>query len=192
MSYLILNGMQKDDAFIPKIEKLISKEFENRNIAGETIQLHEKDIKACLGCFKCWIQTPGECIIKDYARDVAQKNIQSDFLVYLSPIVYGGYSAELKKAMDRSISLISPFFRVYHNEIHHETRYEKYPKLLVIGILPEADSEQEEIFTELVERNVLNNFAPEHISKVIYQSDEENIIKGKIEDCFVIVGDESA
>ncbi len=93
--------------------------------------------------------------------------------------------------MDRSICLISPFFRVYHNEIHHETRYEKYPKLLVIGILPETDSEQEEIFTELIERNVLNNNAPEHISKVIYQSDEENVIKNKIEDCFVIVGDEN-
>jgi multimeric flavodoxin WrbA len=112
-------------------------------------------------------------------------------MIYLSPVVYGGYSAELKKALDRSICLISPFFRVYHNEIHHEIRYENYPKLIVVGTLPNPDSEQEEIFTELVERNVLNNFAPKHVSKVIYLSDEDKIIKNKIEECFAIVGDES-
>jgi len=190
MSYLILNGMQKDDTFIPNIESLISDEFENRNITGETINLHEKEIKACLGCFKCWIQTPGECIINDIARNIAKKMIRSDYLVYLSPIVYGGYSAELKKALDRSISLISPFFRVYHDEIHHEERYDKYPKLLVIGTLPKSDADQENIFTNLIERNVLNNFAPKYISKVIFYSDEEASIKSKIEECFAIVGDE--
>lgn len=191
MSYLILNGMNKDDFLIPKIGKIISDGFKKRNITGETINLREKDIKACLGCFKCWIQTPGECIINDFARDVNQKMINSDYLIYLSPIVYGGYSAELKKAIDRSISLISPFFRVYHNEIHHEPRYDKYPKLIVIGTLPEPDIHQESIFTDLVERNILNNLAPEHISRVIHNSDEDEVIKSKIEDCFVIVGEEN-
>jgi multimeric flavodoxin WrbA len=183
--------MYKNDLLIPKIRKIISEEFEKRNIAGETIVLHEKDIKACLGCFKCWIQTPGECIINDFARDVTKKMINSDYLIYLSPIVYGGYSAELKKAVDRSISLISPFFRVYNDEIHHEARYDKYPKLIVIGTLPEPDINQESIFKDLVERNVLNNLAPEHISKIIHNIDEDEVIKSKIEDCFAIVGEEN-
>lgn len=191
MSYVVLNGMYQDDNFIPNIERMISEEFQKRNITGETLNLHEKEIKACLGCFKCWIQTPGICIIDDFGRDVVKKIIQSDYLIYLSPIVYGGYSTELKKAIDRSIGLICPFFQVYHGEIHHEKRYEEYPKLLVIGTLLEADSEQEEIFKELVERNVLNNFAPEHTTTIIYHSDEEESIKQKLEGSFKIVGDEN-
>lgn len=189
MKYLILNGMYKEDNFIPKIEKRISEEFQKRNITGETLNLHEKGIKACLGCFKCWVQTPGICIINDYGRDVLRKMIQSDYLVYLSPIVYGGYSTELKKAIDRSIGQILPFFQVYHNEIHHVKRYEKYPRLMVIGTLPNTELEQEEIFRELVERNVLNNFAPEHTTTIIYHSDEEEKIKQKLDNGFKIVGD---
>ncbi|MHA1953539.1 MAG: flavodoxin family protein [Candidatus Heimdallarchaeaceae archaeon] len=189
MSYLVLNGMYKDDSLIPKIEKLIFEEFHKRESKGETIVLHEKDIKPCLGCFKCWIQTPGICIIDDYGRETAKKMIQADYLIYLTPVHFGGYSSELKKALDRSICLISPFFRVYKDEIHHETRYDKYPNLLVIGVSEKPNPEQEEIFTALVERNVLNNFAPKHSAQIIYSSDEESTILEKIEAGLNSVGD---
>ena len=32
-------------------------------------------------------------------------------MVLLTPITFGGYSSEIKKAMDRSICLVLPFFR---------------------------------------------------------------------------------
>ena len=188
MSFVLLNGMYKEDSFIPKIETMISEMFTKRNIVGETIKLQEKDIKPCLGCFKCWVQTPGICVIDDYGRETAKKMIQSDILVYLTPITYGGYSAELKKAVDRSLSLISPFFRIHENEIHHEMRYDKYPNLIVIGTLDKPNPDQEEIFTALVKRNVLNLFCPKYSSKVIYKDDDEVTIKKKIEESLGEVG----
>ncbi len=181
--------MHKDDNLIQELEKIVSEEFQIQNIKGESIVLHKQDIKPCLGCFKCWVQTPGVCIIDDYAREVAKKMIQADNLVYITPINYGGYSSELKKALDRSICLIMPFFRIYENEIHHETRYDSYPNLIVIGTLEESDPVQEEIFTSLVKRNVLNLFNPKHNSQVIYHSDEESTIKKKVENALSIVGD---
>ncbi|MCG3222186.1 MAG: flavodoxin family protein [Candidatus Heimdallarchaeota archaeon] len=191
MSYLILNGMYQNDSIIPKIDELVSEEFNKRGIKGETIVLQEKDIKPCLGCFKCWIQTPGICIIDDYGREVAKKIIQADNLIYLTPVHFGGYSSELKKAVDRSLGLLSPFFRVYKDEIHHETRYDKYPNLFVIGTLKEPNPKQEEIFSELVKRNVLNNFAPKHATQIIYFTDEISTIKKKIEEGVRIVGDDN-
>ncbi len=191
MSYLILNGMCKDDSFTPKVEKIVSEEFNKRNIKGETIVLHEHEIKPCLGCFKCWVQTPGICIINDHAREVAKKNIQSDNVIYLTPITYGGYSADLKKALDRGISLISPFFRIHHDEIHHETRYDKYPNVCVLGILEKSDPEQEEIFTDLANRNVLNNCAPKHSSQIIYHSMDEKEIRRKIVEGINDLGDDN-
>ena len=191
MNYLILNGMNEEDLFIPKVEKIVSDRLKKQKCTGEAIQLHEKEIKPCLGCFKCWIQTPGICIIDDYGREIAKRMIQSNNLIYITPIFFGGYSSELKKALDRSICLILPFFRKYNSEIHHERRYENYPNLIVFGILEEKDTEQEEIFTTLVERNVLNNCNPNHSSEVIYHSDNENIIKKKIENCLRIIGDKN-
>lgn len=191
MSYVILNGMYKDDSFIPRINQMVSDEFQRKNYVGDTVILHDEEIKPCLGCFKCWVQTPGICIIDDYGREVAKKMIQSDILVYLTPITYGGYSAELKKAIDRSLGLISPFFRVYENEIHHEMRYDEYPNLVVIGTLDKPNSDQEEIFTELVKRNVLNLFCPKYSSQVIYTDDDEATIKKKLKNSLMEVGEEN-
>lgn len=191
MSYLILNGMNSNDTFIPKINDFLKEKFTEKDIRGEILNLHEIDIKPCLGCFKCWIETPGVCVIDDYGRTVAKKMIQSDYLLYVTPITYGGYSAELKKAVDRSISLLSPFFRIYHKEIHHEKRYDNYPDFIVIGTLSEQDENQEGIFRELVHRNSLNNFAEKVTSQIIYENDDEEVIQNKIEECLNIVGEKN-
>ncbi|MCE7743302.1 MAG: flavodoxin family protein [Candidatus Heimdallarchaeota archaeon] len=188
MQYLILNGMKYGDSLIPKITNSLSEKLQNKNLQGEILNLHSKDIKPCLGCFKCWVETPGICIIDDYGREVAKKTIQSDYLIYITPVNYGGYSAELKKAVDRSLPLLSPFFRVYHEEIHHEMRYDKYPDFIVIGTLEEPNEEQEEIFKKLVQRNSLNNFAEQSSSQIIYSSDAEETIETKIEESLSIIG----
>lgn len=181
--------MNSEDTLIPKINDVLTKKLLDSDLKGETINLSEKEIKPCLGCFKCWIETPGICIIDDYGRDVARKMIQADYLIYLTPITYGGYSAELKKAVDRSICLLSPFFRIHHDEIHHEKRYDKYPNLLVIGTLTEPNKEQEEIFKTLVHRNHLNNFAEKYDSTIIYYTDELSDIYKKIETSLKVVGE---
>ena len=76
-------------------------------------------------------------------------------LVWLTPVTFGGYSSELKKALDRLIPILLPYFKAYKGQIHHQMRYDKYPTLLVIGTEP-LKEEYEEIFLALTERNVLN------------------------------------
>ena len=191
MSYLILNGMKKEDEFIPKLNDKLSIILQKIGLKGNILKLHEYKIKPCLGCFKCWIETPGICVINDFGREVAKKIIQSDYLIYITPITFGAYSAELKKAIDRTLPLLSPFFRVYHNEIHHEQRYDKYPDFAVIGTLDEPDSEQEEIFKELVYRNSLNNFADKYSSQVIYSSDDDETVEMKLEKSLRIFGEDN-
>ena len=86
--------------------------------------------------------------------------IGSDVLVLLTPVTFGGYSSEIKKAMDRSICMVSPFFRRVDGEVHHKLRYRRYPALAAVGVLHEPDEEQERIFGTLVERNALNFASP--------------------------------
>jgi multimeric flavodoxin WrbA len=191
MDYVILNGMNENDSFIHEINDTIVEKLTKQDLQGESVHLYDKDIKPCLGCFKCWVETPGICVIDDYGRESAKKMIQSEYMFYLTPIRYGGYSAELKKALDRSLPLLSPFFRVFHEEIHHEQRYDKYPNMIVYGILDEPNEEQEEIFTELTKRNSLNNFAEKYSCQIIYKTDEKQIILEKIQNGLSIVGDEN-
>ena len=191
MSCIILNAMPKDDLFSDKINNTLIEESDKFGLRTELIELVETEIRPCLGCFKCWVQTPGICVIDDFGIEIAKKIIQSDTVIYLSPIVFGGYSSELKKALDRTISLISPFFRVYKGEVHHEKRYDNYPNLLVFGVLDKHNKEQEEIFVTLVERNTLNMFNPNYATRIIYQTDSESQVKEKIISAFTKIGEEN-
>ncbi len=128
----------------------------------ETVVLRTEKVGYCLGCFECWIKSPGLCRIDDAGRDVAADVINSDLVIFLTPITFGGYSSHLKKVVDRLICLVSPFFTQIDGEVHHKARYAQYPALLGVGMLPQPDDEQTQIFSQLIARNSINLHTPFH------------------------------
>lgn len=81
-------------------------------------------IKNCIGCFGCWVKTPGACVIRDEYGDMGELLSKSDELVIISKCFYGGYSPFVKNVIDRSISYIHPYFETRNNEMHHKKRYD--------------------------------------------------------------------
>ncbi len=181
MKAVILNGSEKGDAAVDGIHEIIVDELEGQGWEVEPFILHEMEIRHCVGCFGCWVQTPGVCVINDAGRDVAKAIIQSDLIVWLTPVTFGGYSSQLKKAVDKLICNISPFFVRVEGEIHHQRRYERYPCLMGVGVLPQADEESERIFTALVDRNAINLYAPAHVGRVIPSSQGADEIRAEIQ-----------
>jgi len=139
-------------------------------------------VRHCAGCFGCWVQTPGVCLIDDAARDIARAVIQSDLVIYLTPVTFGGYSSELKKVLDRLICLILPFFTQIDGEVHHQPRYERYPRLLGLGLLPRPDDEAAEVFSRLVARNAINLHAPAHAAGVVNERQDAEALRLKIQE----------
>lgn len=133
------------------------------------------------------MQTPGVCVIDDAGRDVARAFIQSDLVIFLTPVAFGGYSSELKKAVNRLICVLSPFFVKIEGEVHHRPRYERYPRLVGVGVLPQADAESERIFTTLVGRNAINMHAPAHAGGVVLSSQGADEIRERIQALFATV-----
>lgn len=80
-------------------------------------------VHSCLGCFGCWLRTPGACVIKDRAADFAARIAQTNELVIVSRLVYGGYSPEVKAVVDRSLGYLLPYFRIIQKRMHHVPRY---------------------------------------------------------------------
>jgi multimeric flavodoxin WrbA len=114
------------------------------------------DIKPCRGCFSCWVKTPGRCVIQDDEEVILGATTASDRVIWLTPITFGGYSPELKKALDRIIPMLLPFFTRVRGETHHPLRYPRQRRLLAIGTLKQEDADSEGVFRHLVERNALN------------------------------------
>ena len=137
--------------------------LKNLGYHPETVIIDNASIKPCIGCFGCWIKTPGRCVLKqqDGAEKISEAFIRAGTVVIVSRICYGSFSPEIKSFMDRNIPLILPFFTYINNEMHHKKRYPSYPALASIGY-GAASPEEETTFANLLERNALNLHAKKH------------------------------
>jgi len=188
MKATILNGALPGDSFVDAAAAALQDSLHAEGWAVMLCTLRDEKIAYCLGCFECWTKTPGLCRIDDAGRQVAASIIGSDLAIYLTPITFGGYSSELKKAVDRTICLISPFFTRIDGEVHHHARYDRYPALVGVGILPAVNPPQEHTFHTLVSRNALNMHAPRHGSLVLYRSQEPAAIAASLNRVFEFSG----
>jgi len=181
MKAVIFNGAKKGDLTINSIETALTDQLVEHGWEVEPIELRNMQIAACLGCFGCWVKTPGTCVINDDGRETTRKAIQSDLMVWLTPVTFGGYSSDLKKALDRIIPILLPYFESYHGQIHHKMRYKKYPKLLVIGV-QEPGVDYAETFTALAERNRLNLRPSAYAASVFQRSKNPETIPAFVEE----------
>ena len=167
MNAVILNGSNEDETSLKIWENIITKKLETQGWQVNTVELRNKKLATCIGCFGCWIKTPGQCILNDEGQEIAKTVARSDFMILLTPITFGGYSYQLKKMLDRLIPNLLPIFTKINGEIHHKPRYIKNPKLLALGYLSEHDEESERIFEELVGRNAINMSNPANHAEII-------------------------
>jgi len=126
------------------------------------------DIAPCLGCFSCWTKTPGLCVTRDAMDGVLGGLAAAGTVIWITPIVFGGYGYHLKKTLDRSIPVLLPFFTKIGGEVHHPMRYDVAWHLVALGTLPGPDPETERIFHKLVARNAINMHA-QATSLVLYE-----------------------
>jgi hypothetical protein len=162
MKSVLLDGTAEIDESGRQLCGEISQWLAEQAYENTTYTLREHPIQFCMGEFDCWVKTPGICRFPDAGRDIAEAIVKSDLVVCLTPVTFGGYSAELKKALDRVICIISPSFVTIDGETHHKARYDRYPNLLGIGLMDQPDEESSRLFATLVERNARNLHAPSH------------------------------
>lgn len=143
--------------------------------AGHTVKTYVLDgdaLAPCLGCFGCWVKTPGLCVLtNDAVNEIAGEEIRADAVVLLSKITYGGYSHDVKAFLDRSIPNISPYFEIYQGEMHHRMRYGRFPNWIAIGY-GEHSPREGQCFMALAERHALN-MRPSKYYAYTCGSDEE-------------------
>ncbi|MGG7077854.1 NAD(P)H-dependent oxidoreductase [Clostridium sardiniense] len=184
---IIVDKENKDKSLRYEIISFLKKELTNLEDL-KLIDLNEYDLKSCIGCFGCWVKTPGLCVIKDKSEEINREFINSDFVIYVGRITYGSYSVTLKRSLDRLIPNISPFFKIINNEVHHKPRYKRYPKLIHVGYCTNITEEERYTFKSLVKANAVNLqkdksdiFIVENIEDIKdYLKDVTGIIKGDI------------
>jgi hypothetical protein len=158
MKITILNGNpDAGNVTFDNYLKELSDLLESSRHTVTILKLREIDTRYCIGCWGCWIKTPGECIVKDGSRDICREYINSDFVMFTSPVIMGFTSALLKKAHDKLIPLIHPYFEIVQNEVHNLPRYGKYPLMgLLLENYKDTDEKDIKIISDIYRRDAIN------------------------------------
>lgn len=114
-----------------------------------------KKIRHCLGCFGCWIKTPGACVIRDDYGDIGALFSTCSEVLIISKCYYGGFSPFVKNVLDRSIPYIHPYFVNKNGEMHHKRRYTNHVTLKVL-FYGDITEKEKNIARELVRANANN------------------------------------
>lgn len=113
-------------------------------------------IRPCIGCFGCWLKTPGTCILKDSYQQMGKSIARCSEMIIISRCVYGCYSPFVKNVLDRSISYIHPYFTIKNGEMHHQQRYKKNLAMKAVFYGSGITSQEKKTAVELVAANAVN------------------------------------
>lgn len=96
----------------------IAADYEGWNVISDN-----GTIRPCVGCFGCWVKTPGQCVIRDGYNTTPRLIHEADEIVVMTRYTYGGFSPFVKNVFDRAIGVVLPYFEVVDGEMHHQRRY---------------------------------------------------------------------
>lgn len=143
------------------------------------IDLTQKKISNCIGCFSCWTKTPSKCVIRDDATLIYPKIAKSENLMYISKVKYGSYELPMKVMLERAIPIQQAFIRLYHKEAHHVQRDVALKQATIIAYGDISD-EEKLIFKSLVDRNTHNMNFKSHEVVFTYECDLLESVKSEV------------
>lgn len=118
---LIIHDLNQSEA-----DRLFGPHPDDAILIGKDQEIHQ-----CVGCFGCWVETPGLCKIQDDFSDIGKRMAQSDEVEIISHCLYGGFSPFVKNVLDRTLPYHQPYFTIRDGEMHQKDRYQNHVNLSV-------------------------------------------------------------
>ena len=152
-AYLLIDGEFKTKR-LEELDGLVSGILSQRGFALTKKTIERDEFQFCRGCFDCWTKTPGECAIQDKIADINRTCMTSDVVVYLCPIVFGQFSANIKSVIDRWLPNMLPFFITRKDgSTMHPPRYSSYPKQIMLGYAERLSEEEAQLFYDITQKH---------------------------------------
>jgi multimeric flavodoxin WrbA len=108
MKAVILFGSPRKDGNTMQLASAFSEVLRRRGDSVRMLYLNDMNIRPCQGCLTC--APKGICRINDDMKDIWKYVMESDLLVYATPIYWFAPSAQLKSVIDRSIAFVDEDF----------------------------------------------------------------------------------
>lgn len=109
MKTVVLFGSPRKDGNTRQLVNAFTDVIRARQQEVRVLYLNDMNIRPCQGCLSC--SESGICRINDDMRDIVKYLMESDLIVYATPVYWFGPSAQLKLAMDRCIAFFDKEYR---------------------------------------------------------------------------------
>lgn len=141
---LALNSSpRKERGATDKVLQAFLEGARSEGVSAETVYLQGKDIRPCLGCFFCWIKTPGKCIQDDEAEVPLARIQKAELLVYATPLYDFTMTVTMKAMVERMLPLLEPYLvQGPDGDTTHKPRSSKVQPSVLISVCgyPEVSS----------------------------------------------------
>src|SRR6056297_3042557 len=135
----------QNDEMIEAIAKLYDEPL-------NTVRLGEQSITPCIGCWNCWLKTPGQCVMKDEMATSYVDYVKSDTVILLMDTAQGFISHLSKAFFDRTIPHYLPYIEIVDSECHHVARYKRYPDLVFYYDTEGLTNEEDKVIEDYLYR----------------------------------------
>jgi len=115
-------------------------------------KLGNQSVNACIGCWNCWLKTPGRCIMVDQMAESYPDYINSDTVILLIDTAQGFINHQAKAFLDRTIPHYNPYIKIVDGECQHVARYKRYPDLVFYFDKIGLTTEEEQVIEDYLYR----------------------------------------
>jgi len=116
------------------------------------VRLEDQSITACIGCWNCWVKTPGICAMKDQMAEYYPDYVNSDTVILIMDTAQGFISHQAKAFFDRTIPQYHPYIEIVDGECHHVARYKDYPDMVFYYDTEGLANQEEQVIEDYLYR----------------------------------------
>ncbi len=125
----------------------------DKGIEADIVEASDMKISHCIGCNHCWLDTPGECSVKDDYEVIIRKLLKADQMWVISNTALGFIDHKGKNVYDRILPILTMNLKFIKGQMRHIRRYDNRVDmgLIVTGV---CDKEYLRRWNERVALNV--------------------------------------
>lgn len=126
MKILLINGSPKGERSNSlKLARAFAEGIGSRaETELEIVDVSRADIQSCRGCFACWKNNEGRCVIKDDMAEILKKYLAADVILWSFGLYYFSVPSKLKALIDRQLPMVLPFMEKDSESGSHPSRYD--------------------------------------------------------------------
>jgi multimeric flavodoxin WrbA len=138
MKILMIKAFPRKNGFTNHCTELFMQGAKEAGASLSEIDLSLCDLNHCRGCYSCWTNPSGKCILNDDMDELLEQFLDAEIIVFSTPLNAYCVSSHLKIFLDRTFPLTMPGFEMserglIRNHLRFPSKWPKTMAALVVG-----------------------------------------------------------